>query len=73
MKLHYDPKTDSLCIDLKPEPSAETREISPGFVVDLDAAGNVVAIDILHASARVDLHTIETLDLPLKETSAGTT
>jgi uncharacterized protein YuzE len=28
MKLHYYPETDSLYIELKPAPGAETREIS---------------------------------------------
>jgi hypothetical protein len=31
MKLHYYPETDSLYIELKAGPGAETREIAPGL------------------------------------------
>jgi uncharacterized protein YuzE len=37
MKLHYYPETDSLYIELKAAPGAETREVAPGLNVDLDA------------------------------------
>jgi uncharacterized protein YuzE len=49
MKLHYDPETDSLYIELKDSPGVETREIVEGLVVDLDAKGDVVGFDIDHA------------------------
>jgi uncharacterized protein YuzE len=68
MKLHYYPETDSLYIELKPEPGAETREIADGLNVDLDAAGNVVGFDIDRASRRLDLTTLETVALPLRST-----
>jgi uncharacterized protein YuzE len=42
MKLHYYPETDSLYIELKAGPGAETREIVGGLLVDLDPDGNVV-------------------------------
>ena len=71
MKLHYYPDTDSLYIELKPQPGAEGREIADGLNVDLDAAGEVVGFDIDHASARFDLSTLETVSLPLKTTHAA--
>src|SRR5947209_5023444 len=46
MKLHYYPETDSLYIELKSAPGAETREISEGLVVDFDSNGDVVGLDI---------------------------
>lgn len=64
MKLHYYPETDSLYIELKSEPGAETREIAEGLVVDFDTQGNVVGLDIDHASAKLDLSKIETIALP---------
>jgi uncharacterized protein YuzE len=66
MKLHYYPETDSLYIELKPEPGAETREVAPGVNIDLDAAGGVVGLDIDHASQKLDLTTLETIALPLR-------
>jgi len=71
MKLHYYPDTDSLYIELRPEPGAEVREVTDGLNVDVDAAGNVVGFDIDHASQRLDLSTLETVALPLKVTRAA--
>jgi uncharacterized protein YuzE len=71
MKLHYYPETDSLYIELKTTPGAETREIAAGLNVDLDAAGDVVGFDIDGASRRLDLTTIETVALPVKSTRAA--
>jgi len=64
MKLHYYPETDSLYIELTSAPGAEAREIVKGLVVDLDAKGNVVGLDIDHASRKVDLSKVETIALP---------
>ena len=71
MKLHYYPETDSLYIELKPEPGAEGREVVEGLNVDIDTSGNVVGFDIDHASERLDLSTLETIALPLKLTRAA--
>ena len=71
MKLHYYPETDSLYIELKPGPGAETREVSDGLNVDLDTVGGVVGFDIDHASRRLDLTTLETEALPLRSTRVG--
>jgi uncharacterized protein YuzE len=65
MKLHYDPEADSLYIELKSGLSAETREVVEGLNVDLDAAGDVVGLDLDHAS-RLDLSSLETAAPPLK-------
>lgn len=55
MKLNYYPDTDSLYIDLSEQPSVETREVSEGVLLDYDAAGNLVGIDIDNASSKVQL------------------
>jgi len=55
MKLAYHSDTDSLYIDLSEHPSAESREVSEGVVLDYDAAGNLVGIDIDNASRKVQL------------------
>ena len=66
MKLHYYSETDSLYIELKPGPGVETREISNGLNIDLDADGTVVGLDIDRASATLDLSTLDVGTLPLK-------
>ena len=50
MKVNYFPDTDSLYIDLSEQPSVESREISEGVVLDYDASGHLVGIDIDNAS-----------------------
>jgi uncharacterized protein YuzE len=65
MKLHYYPETDSLYIELRDMPSAETREIVSGLNVDFDRAGNVVGLDIDGASRKLDLGTLEATELPV--------
>lgn len=71
MKLHYYPETDSLYIELKPEPGTETREITDGLNVDLNAKGEVVGFDIDQASRHLDLSTLETVGLPTRRTRAA--
>ena len=68
MKLHYYPETDSLYIELKPEPGTATREIVDGLNVDLNVRGEVVGFDIDHASRHLDLTTLEAVALPLRST-----
>jgi uncharacterized protein YuzE len=64
MKLAYYAETDSLYIDLAATPSVESREVSPGVVIDFDRDGNITGIDIDHAS-RLDLGEVALSALPL--------
>jgi uncharacterized protein YuzE len=64
MKLAYYAETDSLYIDLAATPSIESREVSPGVVIDFDGDGNITGIDIDHAS-RLDLGEVLLSSLPL--------
>ncbi len=71
MKLRYWRETDSLCIEFRPGPGVETREISAGLNVDPDSDGGVVGFDVARASRRLDLSTLETEGLPLTSIKAG--
>ncbi len=64
MKLNYYADTDSLYIDLSERPSVESREITEGVVLDYDAEGNLVGIDIDNASRKVDLKKLTLNKLP---------
>lgn len=55
MKLAYYADTDSIYIDLSEQPSVESREVSEGIVLDYDAGGSLVGIDIDNASRKVQL------------------
>lgn len=46
MQLHYDKVTDAIYLQIAEEPVVDSEEVRPGVVLDLDAQGNVVAIEI---------------------------
>jgi uncharacterized protein YuzE len=71
MKLDYYPDTDSLYIDLSSRPSVESQEVSEGVVLDYDAAGNLVGIDIDHASRKLDLRELVISHIPLEANAAA--
>jgi uncharacterized protein YuzE len=71
MKVNYYPDTDSLYINLLEQPSAESREISEGVVLDYDQAGNLVGIDIDNASRKVELHRFVVSRIPAQVETAG--
>ena len=71
MKFHYYPETDSLYIDLSERASADSREVSPGVVLDFDRSGILVGIDIDHASRIVNLSSLEAVSLPIKAISVA--
>jgi uncharacterized protein YuzE len=55
MKIAYYLDTDSMYIDLSEKPSTESREVSPGVVLDYDEEGNIAGIDIDNASRKLNL------------------
>lgn len=64
MKLNYHAQTDSLYIELSDRPSSESREISSGVVLDYDAGGELVGIDIDNATNKVELERLILSGLP---------
>jgi len=71
LRFHYDPEADSLYIDLADRASTESTEVAEGVVLDFDAEGRLVGIDIDHASQVVDLNKLEAEELPLGRLAAG--
>ena len=54
MKVTYDSRTDTLNVILRETSGvAESDEDKPGVILDYDAEGNLVSIEILDASKRV--------------------
>jgi len=54
VKVTYDPAVDALYILLKDSPVDESNEDKPGVVLDYDKAGNIVGIEILDATKRIE-------------------
>lgn len=71
MKLNYYEETDSLYIDLSDKSSVDSREVAEGIVLDFDENGQVVGIDIDHASRIVDLKSLEAVSIPIHKLAIG--
>ena len=54
MKVTYDPEVDVLRILLRDTPVEESDEDKPGVIIDYDKDGNVVGLEVLNASQRVE-------------------
>ena len=63
MMQHYCHETDSLYVEFKAGPGADTREVSDGLNVDPDSANDVVGFDIDYAPRHLDLSALETAPL----------
>lgn len=54
MKVTYDAEVDVLRIVLRDVPVEESDEDKPGVIIDYDKDGNIVGIEVLNASQRVE-------------------
>jgi uncharacterized protein YuzE len=54
MKVTYDPEVDVLRILFRNVPIEESDEDKPGVILDYDKDGNVVGMEVLNASKRVE-------------------
>ena len=64
MRINYYAETDSLYIDLSSKLSVDSREVSEGIVLDYDADGNLVGIDIDQASTKLEIKELILNKLP---------
>ena len=54
MKVTYDPNVDVLRILFRDVPVEESDEDKPGVILDYDKDGNLVGMEVLNASQRVE-------------------
>jgi uncharacterized protein YuzE len=55
VKIRYFRDTDTLHIEFREAPAAETRDLDENTQIELDERGNVCALTLEHASQRADL------------------
>jgi len=63
MKLTVDREADALYVDLDESPAADSKEISPGVILDYNAEGKVVGIEMLYLSKRVGTEKLDRLQM----------
>ncbi len=52
MRVRVDTKADAVYLNLTDRPVQESEEVADGIVVDYDAEGRIVGVEILEASRR---------------------
>jgi|LZCG01.1.fsa_nt_gb uncharacterized protein YuzE len=65
MKIRYDEEANALYIKLREGKYHESDEIRDGFILDYDAEGNIIAIEILNASAHLDPADLSTVNFEI--------
>jgi len=55
MKIKYFTDTDTLLIEFRQAPVAETRDLDENTLLDLDSQGNICSITVEHASSRTGI------------------
>lgn len=55
MKIEFDSLADALYIHLSEGEVEKTEELKPGMMVDYDALGNMLGIEVLYVSKRAKL------------------
>jgi uncharacterized protein YuzE len=53
MRTSYHRPTDSLYVELRPDPAVETREIEDDVMMDIGAYGEPLGYDVQHASTKL--------------------
>ena len=71
MKISYEQATDSLYIHLADRAAVDSDEVKDGVVLDYDANGALVGIDVQHASQRADISSLSLSHLPLQHLQAA--
>jgi uncharacterized protein YuzE len=52
MKLEFDPIADALYLEISDNDVEKSEEIKPGVILDYDATGNIVGVEVLSVSKR---------------------
>jgi uncharacterized protein YuzE len=59
MRMTYDPEADALTLRLSEAPVADSEEVASNVILDFDAEGRVVGIEMLFVSELPDINPME--------------
>lgn len=65
MKVKYDEEADALYIHFREGNYYESDEIQADFILDCDEEGNIVAMEILSASAHINPEDLSTVNFEI--------
>ncbi len=54
MKLEFDPQADAAYLEISDAEIETTKQLEPGIIVDYDAQGQIVGIEVLSISKRTN-------------------
>lgn len=71
MRMHYDPEADAFPVHFAPKGAyLESEEVAPGIVLDFDATGQVVGIEVLGVHKRMASVASGEVPLPVEKPAA---
>ena len=54
IRMDYDPEADAFAVNFAPkEAYADSAEVAPGVILDFDADGQVIGVEVLKVRARM--------------------
>jgi uncharacterized protein YuzE len=65
VRVSFDQEADALYVRLDRSPVAESEEVRPGVVLDLDERGEVVGIEVLRVSERLPKAELKRMEFDL--------
>jgi uncharacterized protein YuzE len=71
MRIEYFPDTDTLYIQLRDVPGTDAQEVAEDIVLDFNESGEVIGIEIEHASQRMDLRDVHLSAIPTGSTATS--
>jgi len=71
MRIKMDLESDALNFRISEEPIEESEEISNGFIVDYDASGRLVGIEILNVKEKFKIEDLTGLKLEIPTVEMG--
>lgn len=71
MRIRYDEKVDALYIRFRESEYVESDEIKEGFILDYDADGNIIGIEILDATSYMLPTELSSINFEIERSNAG--